>query len=30
MPATVKYEKVEELRGMLGKTQAVFVAEYGE
>ena len=28
MPATVKYEKVEELRGMLGKTQAVFVAEY--
>lgn len=28
MPAKVKYEQVEELRGMLGKTQAVFVAEY--
>ena len=28
MPAKMKYEKVEELRGMLGRTQAVFVAEY--
>ena len=28
MPAKVKYEKVEELRGMLGKIQAIFVAEY--